>query len=341
MDWADSEIIEAVRAGGPVAQRAVERTGLTRVTISRRLARLVERGFVVRKGAGTRPTYSAGDKLWWQKRWERQALATDGEGEIWLAHLAPIVTALPPNVRNIVHIGFTEMLNNAIDHAQATHISCSLLADAEVVQIAVVDDGVGIFRRIADHLKLPDRRLAILELAKGKFTTAAEGHSGMGVFVCSRMFDRFTIHSDGLVFTHDHDFTFDWLDAGHQDAGTTVLMEIARHSPRTSTSVYDRYFDPDQSGPDAFLITEVPLRLAALGSDLVSRSQGKWVTARIDQFRRAILDFEGVTGVGQGFVDEVFRVFALAHPQVDLVAMNMSDEVARVVKMFAPRTTAL
>lgn len=337
MDWADSEIIASVRAGGPVAQRAVEKTGLTRVTISRRLAKLVEQGYVIRKGAGTRPSYSVGDKLWWQGRWKRKDLLADGEGEIWLAHLAPLVAGLPANVRNIVHIGFTEMLNNAIDHAQARHISCSLHADTKVLQIAVMDDGVGIFQRICDHLRLPDRRLAILELAKGKLTTAAQGHSGMGVFVCSRLFDRFTIHSDTLVFTHDHDFTFDWLEDGSSDGGTVVLMEIARKSKRTAASVYDRYFDPDATGPDAFRITEVPLRLAALGSDLVSRSQGKWVTARIDQFQRAILDFEGVAGVGQGFVDEVFRVFAVAHPQVELIAMNMSDEVTRVVKMFSPR----
>lgn len=49
-----------------------------------------------------------------------------------------------------------------------------------------------------------------------------------------------------------------------------------------------------------------------------------------------VLDFEGVALVGQGFVDEVFRVFATANPQVTLKAVNLSSAVAQAVRMFAP-----
>jgi hypothetical protein len=49
-----------------------------------------------------------------------------------------------------------------------------------------------------------------------------------------------------------------------------------------------------------------------------------------------VLDFDGVILVGQGFVDEVFRVFATAHPQVQLTPVNMTAEVARLVRLFAP-----
>lgn len=38
------------------------------------------------------------------------------------------------------------------------------------------------------------------------------------------------------------------------------------------------------------------------------------------------------TGVGQGFVDEVFRVFARAHPETALRPEHMSDEVAFMVR---------
>jgi hypothetical protein len=40
-----------------------------------------------------------------------------------------------------------------------------------------------------------------------------------------------------------------------------------------------------------------------------------------------VLDFRGVESVGQGFVDEVFRVFATAHPEVRLVPANISPPV--------------
>jgi hypothetical protein len=49
-----------------------------------------------------------------------------------------------------------------------------------------------------------------------------------------------------------------------------------------------------------------------------------------------VLDFDGVETVGQAFVDEIFRVFALAHPQVQLVPRHMSPVVQRYVGLFAP-----
>lgn len=52
-----------------------------------------------------------------------------------------------------------------------------------------------------------------------------------------------------------------------------------------------------------------------------------------------ILDFDGVSLVGQGFVDEVFRVFASAHPQVQLKPVNMTIDVAKMVRLFAPYLT--
>lgn len=58
--------------------------------------------------------------------------------------------------------------------------------------------------------------------------------------------------------------------------------------------------------------------------------------ARATQFKTVILDFEGVQMVGQSFVDEVFRVFATAHPEVRLVPIHLVPAVARMVKAFAP-----
>lgn len=52
-----------------------------------------------------------------------------------------------------------------------------------------------------------------------------------------------------------------------------------------------------------------------------------------------ILDFEGVTLVGQGFIDEVFRVFATAHPQVNLKPVRLIPGVAQAMRMFAPHVT--
>jgi hypothetical protein len=115
---------------------------------------------------------------------------------------------------------------------------------------------------------------------------------------------------------------------------TVVRMDLALQSHRHANDVYLKYFEPTEVGADAFHTTEIPVRLAQLSSELVSRSQAKWVTERATQFKTVILDFEGVQTVGQAFVDEVFRVFAAAHPHIQLKAMGLTPEVAKLVKLF-------
>ena len=335
LDPHDSEILALIAQGGVLAQRAQEATGLSRVTVSRRIALLVANGYVARDGSGTRPSYRLGAKRWWLHSAAMADVLHD-EFTLWTRHVAPLLSDAPPNVRSIAQTGFTEMVNNVIDHAQASHICMGLHTDGQRLQMAVMDDGQGAFHNIAQFLDLPDPRLAALELAKGKLTTAAAGHSGIGVFVCSRMFDRFVLRSQGLLFSHGANFQFDWANDASYTQGTVVLMEIALNATRKPMDVYSRYFDPQESGGSAFHTTEVPLRLALLGGQLVSRSQGKWAMARVEQFASVVLDFEGVQEVGQGFVDEVFRVFQNAHPQVQLRVINASSDVRRVIGMFAP-----
>jgi hypothetical protein len=87
-------------------------------------------------------------------------------------------------------------------------------------------------------------------------------------------------------------------------------------------------------GEDGPTTTKIPVRLAQLSSERVSRSQAKWVVNRATQFKTVVLYFEGVALVGQAFVDEVFRVFATAHPHVRLKTMGMTPEVAKLVSLF-------
>ena len=175
LDQADSHILEAIRRGGAAVERAAEASGLKRVTVSRRLARLVEAGYVRREGRSTRPVYSLGQARWWCACWHRRELLPDSEGDIWATQVAPLLDVLEPNVRNIAHSRFTEMLNNAIDHSDADTISVNArLADGSL-QMAVMDDGIGIFRRIAAHQGIKDHRLAVLDLSKGKLTTVEQG----------------------------------------------------------------------------------------------------------------------------------------------------------------------
>nr|WP_297099047.1 DUF4325 domain-containing protein [Thermomonas sp.] len=45
-----------------------------------------------------------------------------------------------------------------------------------------------------------------------------------------------------------------------------------------------------------------------------------------------MLDFAEVARVGQAFADEIFRVFANAHPEVELLAVNALPEVQQMIR---------
>ena len=77
----------------------------------------------------------------------------------------------------------------------------------------------------------------------------------------------------------------------------------------------------------------VPVRLAKVGDEnLVSRSQAKRLLQRVEKFRHVVLDFSGVGGIGQAFADEIFRVFANTHPDIELLHLHAVPEVQQMIR---------
>lgn len=55
------------------------------------------------------------------------------------------------------------------------------------------------------------------------------------------------------------------------------------------------------------------MKLFEHGTQFVSRSEARRLMHGLKKFKKVTLDFRGVKGVGQGFADEVFRVWPAAH----------------------------
>ena len=330
-DAIDAALLAAVDAHPTDLVPEVARSmALSRAAVATRARALIEAGYLDKTGT-TRPTYRKGANRRGTYEYGREGLAED---QVWTRDVAPLLRDLPRNILDIAHHGLTEMVNNAIDHSEGQRVQVVVDADSDRLAMMVADDGVGIFNKITRALSLPDERLALLELSKGKLTTDPRRHSGEGVFFTSRMFDRFQIASGDLVFDHDHqdpaDLLYD-LDPEDVRTGTTVLMEIAVDSDRTDSEIFRAF----SSGPDeyAFAKTIVPVRLVRIGDEnLVSRSQAKRLLQRVERFRNVVLDFDGVERVGQAFADEIFRVFAVAHPDVELAAMRATPDVQQMIR---------
>ena len=255
------------------------------------------------------------------------------EDRIWREHFAYILEGIKENVEEICHYGFTEMVNNAIDHSEGDTVFVRMNRNKEDISVAVIDDGEGIFRKISRVCGLADEAQAILELSKGKLTTDPDNHSGEGIFFTSRSFDIFEIHSKDLKFSHDVNLNFDYLldtDVFKGDRGTLILMNIRRGSSRELREVFDSF----TSGPDDFNFskTVIPVKLASYDNEkLVSRSQAKRLLLRVERFQHVVFDFQDVPSVGQAFADEIFRVYAKKHPNIILLPINMDERVEYMV----------
>ena len=132
-----------------------------------------------------------------------------------------------------------------------------------------------------------------------------------------------------MSFSHQAKGPEDWILEAEESGGTTVRMQLGNHTARSIKKVFKQFTAGDDFG---FTKTVVPVRLAQYGDDnLVSRSQAKRLIVRFEKFRIVVLDFRGVALIGQAFADEVFRVFALAHPEVDLIHLNANKDVSNMI----------
>ena len=235
------------------------------------------------------------------------------------------------NIQDIVHYSFTEIFNNALDHSNGKKIKASTSLYKDKLTISIEDDGVGIFSKVARFLNLPTLQESVLQLSKGKLTTDPVHHTGEGLFFSARLFDVFEIYANGLHYYRDNqenDFGIEHLDKRPQ--GTKITMSLNLHTERDLVTVFKQYQHPQSL---AFDRTEILVELSRLGQEvLISRSQAKRITFGLEKFNLITLDFSGIRLIGQGFVDEIFRIFAQAHPSIQIHYKHANEDVTFMIK---------
>lgn len=304
--------------------------GVTRQTAHRYLRQLVLEGRLIREGAGRGARYRLASFT------DRSSFPTEGleEDRVWTEMSTPgsVLDRRPQRARNILHYVLTELVNNVIDHSGASEVLIEATLEDNTVVLVVGDEGVGIFRHIRECLDLASELDALQELSKGKTTTLPDRHTGEGIFFCSKVSSFFEISSGGLRWVVDNRLGDTAVGVMEPPvAGTTVRLEVDPSEVRELTEVFDEYTDDFE-----FSRTRTLIKLFAFGSEFVSRSQAKRLLHNLERFREVVLDFKGVDLVGQGFADEVFRVWAKGHPDVHLIPVGMNDAVAFMVKRSIP-----
>lgn len=311
-----------------IAKVVGEKFSISRQAVNRHIQQLVAENLLAVEGETRNRRYRLKPLLEWSQTYSLDSFLE--EDRVWRNDIEPRLGPLPKNVIDIWHYGFTEMLNNAIDHSSGTSVTIAVTKTAISTEIFLHDDGEGIFKKIQNALGLYDERHAVLELAKGKLTTDPANHSGEGIFFTSRAFDGFHILSGGVFFSHQFDQEEDWICEQRRLApGTSVFLKLQNNAKRTLKGVFDQFTSGEDFG---FTKTFVPVHLAQYGDEmLVSRSQAKRLLARIEKFKTVVLDFTGVGAIGQAFADEIFRVFAGQHPDIELIPIHANTDVQKMI----------
>lgn len=321
LDTADQE-------SAKVATIAGRRFGISRQAINRHIGALVDQGLLIRTGQTRGVRYRrAVQKV-------KFTVPVEGlsEHNVWDERVASLTEGLPGNVLGIGFYGFTEMVNNVIDHSGSTEVTLAVERAPATLTMVIQDQGIGIFTKLKESLELEDERHAVFELTKGKLTTDPKRHTGEGIFFTSRMFDKFGLGSGELLLGRMRDGR-DWLvnDIDRSVQGTNVYLEIGTDSTHTTQEIFDNYTsEQDDYG---FNKTHVLVELAKAGEEsFVSRSQAKRIVARLDKFKEVVLDFSNVEDIGPAFADEMFRVFATRHPSINLIPISTNENVSRMIR---------
>ncbi|MSR77897.1 MAG: DUF4325 domain-containing protein [Candidatus Omnitrophica bacterium] len=230
-------------------------------------------------------------------------------------------------VFKIVQYAFTEMLNNAIDHSKAVKVRIEVRLESGILTFTILDRGIGAFESVRKKFKMKNAFEAAEHLLKGKQTTAPDRHSGQGIFFTSRIADHFILESSTLRLDVNNIIQDVALLDIKSVQGTKVTFSLKQKSRKDLKKLFDVYTDSDL----VFDKTEVKIRLSRMAGDYVSRSEARRLLFGLEKFQRIMLDFKGVHGIGQGFADEIFRIFSRHYPQIWIEPLHMSPNVAFMV----------
>lgn len=305
---------------------------VSRVYASKTLSNLLNLGFLKSEKVGTKIYYSMSDAIiLMNSTFDAYSLKED-EVLALVRRDRRFIENTGEAARSAFEFAFPEMLNNAIEHSHSAKIEVIVRISQDNLEFMIRDFGVGVFRNVKQEKQLPSEYDAIRELLKGKSTTAPRAHSGMGIFFTSKIADRFLLSSYDLSLLVDNVVADTFVDTVEPELeGTKVEFAIDVHTEKGVATIFRNFsMDPEEGD---FGKTYILVKLYRLGTIYVSRSQARALLVGLEKFKEVTLDFEGVDNVGQAFADEIFRVYALHHPEVHIKYINANKNVDFMIKM--------
>jgi anti-sigma regulatory factor (Ser/Thr protein kinase) len=316
-------------AGDASMAKLLEATQLTRPGVLYHLNQLIAAGEVEYAGP-LRRGRSVRYQIAYNNRWKFPIGEVETEHRLWEQLRDSILNSrMTRPAREIHTYVFGEIVNNVLEHSSSPDLSILHRTRDDETRVSVRDTGVGIFDHIAAAAGFTDRMSSVRKLQTGGYTTSPEGHTGQGVFFSSRAADQLSINSGGIEWATDNlipDQTLRTINVFGR--GTTVTWQLEDATNRSLVGLFESFSILDEDEIPQFAATAIAVAATTGTADYVTRSAARELLQGKDQFRVIVLDFSGVTNIGQGFADEVFRVFPANSPDVTVSAINMNEAVS-------------
>ncbi|EKD43464.1 MAG: Regulatory protein [uncultured bacterium] len=334
-------ILDKIRVQKQIkATQIVKETGFSRVYVNRIFRELRDEGRIILIGKANRAVYVLAEKKALEEAKGhilsfREVFVNKNLSEEDVLKRAKdesgVLLGLKNNVSEILNYTFLEMVNNAIEHSGSETVVVELGKGEGIITFMIADSGVGIFNNIKNKFNLPDILSAIQFLLKGKQTTMPDSHTGQGIFFSSKMADSFMIISSGkkIRFFNTNDLDDVFIENIKDEPGTQIHFIISLNSNRSEQEIFEKFTNQDTF---EFSKTHILIKLYEISKNPLSRSEARRVMIGLNSFKEIVLDFKDVESVGQGFADEIFRVWQNSHPDIKISYVNAVENVEFMIK---------
>jgi anti-sigma regulatory factor (Ser/Thr protein kinase) len=336
-----SDIFSIVKKNGRISSETLAKEeGISRQAAHKKLTLLVRKGELSKVGS-TRGAYyvafspeenkrpiknKAHIRLQLKNKGLQEHAVLEG-----IERTSDTLNTLPERTKSIFFYAFTEMLNNAIEHSHSKTIYLDIYEEESRICFDIIDAGIGVYNNLMSKFSVRSELEAVQELLKGKRTTYPEKHSGEGIFFTEKISDHFELEGGRTRLIVDNPVNDIAVKEVPVRKGTKVTFKLNRNTRKSMEALFKEYTDEEYR----FSKTKVTVRLYQSGVEYVSRSQARRLLFGLEKFSTIFLDFTGIKGIGQGFADEIFRIYKQEHPHTQVVPVNASKTVLFMIKRAA------
>jgi hypothetical protein len=117
--------------------------------------------------------------------------------------------------------------------------------------------------------------------------------------------------------------------------GTEVFFSIKKRTRKKLEDIFS-FFAPEEFD---YKFEKTRALVKLFQREYISRSEAKRLHHGLEKFKIIILDFKGVKTIGQGFADELFRVFMQNYPEITIKIVNMRNSLRPIMNHVVDNKT--